>query len=94
MKKRITNKVFCVAIIPAILLLVQSVAAVFGFALDFADLQAKLLEVVESVFMILVILGIVVDPSTSGIKDAESEEITEETFDELQNGKEMGEDDE
>lgn len=67
---RIKNKVFWTTLIPAILLVLQSLAAVFGFTLDFGDLGNKLIAVVESVFIVLGILGIVVDPTTSGISDS------------------------
>ena len=67
---RIKNKAFWLAIIPAVLLLIQAVAAVFGYKLDFADLQGKLLAVVEAVFVVLSILGIVVDPTTKGLSDS------------------------
>ena len=67
---RIKNKAFWLAIIPAILLLIQAIAAVFGYKLDFADLQGKLLAVVEALFVVLTILGIVVDPTTKGIADS------------------------
>ena len=67
---RIKNKVFWVALIPAILILIQSVAAVFGYTLDLSDLGNKLLAVVEGVFGVLVILGIVVDPTTNGVTDS------------------------
>ena len=67
---RIKNKSFWVAIIPAVLLLVQVVAAVFGFTLDLGDLGNKLLDVVNAVFSVLVILGIVTDPTTQGIGDS------------------------
>lgn len=69
-KVRIKNKVFWLSIIPAILLLIQSVAAVFGYTLDFTNLSKKLLDVVEAVFVVLTILGIVVDPTTAGTKDS------------------------
>lgn len=69
-KVRIKNKLFWLAIIPAILLLIQSVAAVFGYTFDFNDLQTKLLNIVEAVFGVLVILGIVTDPTTAGISDS------------------------
>ena len=45
-------------------------AAVFGYTLDFGDLGNKLLEVVNAVFAVLVILGIVSDPTTEGITDS------------------------
>ena len=67
---RVKNKAFWVAIIPAVLLVVQAVAAVFGYALDFGDLGNKLLAVVNAVFSVLVILGIVSDPTTEGITDS------------------------
>ena len=67
---RIKNKAFWVAIIPAVLLLIQAVAAVFGYTLDFTELNTKLLAVVEAVFVVLVILGIVNDPTTKGLADS------------------------
>lgn len=68
---RIKNKSFWIALIPAVLLLIQVVAAVFGITLDLGDLGNKLLAVVNAVFGVLAILGIVVDPTTSGITDSE-----------------------
>ena len=70
-KVRIKNKAFWVAIIPAALLLVQQVCAVFGVALDFGELQGQLTAIVGSVFAILAILGIVADPTTAGVGDSE-----------------------
>lgn len=67
---RIRNKAFWVAIIPAVILLVQAVAAVFGYTLDLSDISGKLLAVVEAAFVVLTILGIVVDPTTKGIADS------------------------
>lgn len=68
-KKRLKNKTFWVALIPAILLVIQSVLAVFNVTVDFAWLSDKLLEVVNTVFTLLVVLGVVVDPTTKGIMD-------------------------
>lgn len=70
-KARIKNKAFWVAIIPADLLLVQQVCGVFGVQLDFEALQAQLVAIVGTVFAILAILGIVVDPTTAGVRDSE-----------------------
>lgn len=67
---RIKNKLFWLALIPAVLLLVTSVAAVFGYELNFTALGEKLSAVVEAVFAVLAILGIVVDPTTEGVKDS------------------------
>lgn len=68
---RIKNKAFWVAIIPALLLLVQQVCGVFGVQLDLGDLQAQLVAIVGTVFAILAILGIVADPTTAGVGDSE-----------------------
>ena len=67
---RIKNKAFWLSIIPAILLLIQVVASVFGYTLDLGDLGNKLLNVVNAAFSILVILGVVTDPTTAGISDS------------------------
>ena len=50
---RIKNKAFWVALIPAVLLLIQVVAAVFGYTLDLGDLGNKLLDVVNAVLQFL-----------------------------------------
>jgi phi LC3 family holin len=68
---RIKNKNFWIALIPALLLLVQVVAAVFGFTLDLGELGNKLLAVVNAAFAVLSILGIVTDPTTKGVSDSE-----------------------
>ena len=69
-KVRIKNKNFWLAIIPAVLLLIQAVAAVFGYTIDLGDIGNKLIVVVNAVFVILSILGIVTDPTTEGISDS------------------------
>ena len=68
---RLKNKTFWLALIPAVLLLVQVIAAVFGYQLDIGDLGNKLLDVVNALFAVLAILGIVTDPTTAGVKDSE-----------------------
>lgn len=67
---RIRNKNFWLSLIPAILLLIQVVANIFGYQLDLGDLGNKLLAVVNAVFAVLAILGIVTDPTTAGISDS------------------------
>lgn len=67
---RIKNKNFWVTLIPAVLLLVQAIAAVFGFTLDFGELGNQLLSVVNTLFAVLALLGVVTDPTTSGLGDS------------------------
>lgn len=69
-KVRIKNKTFWLTLIPAALLLIQAVAAVFGFTLDLSALGDKLLAVVNALFGVLVILGVVNDPTTAGVTDS------------------------
>ena len=68
---RAKNKTFWLALIPAVLLLVQQVAGLFGVALDFGQLQDQLVAIAGTVFALLAILGIVVDPTTAGVGDSE-----------------------
>ena len=67
---RLKNKNFWLALVPAVLLLIQVVAAVFGFELDLGDLGNRILDVVNALFAVLAILGIVTDPTTEGISDS------------------------
>ena len=67
---RLRNKTFWLSLIPAALLLVQVVAAVFGYTLDLGDLGNKLLAVVNALFAVLSILGVVTDPTTKGVSDS------------------------
>lgn len=67
---RFKNKNFWLALIPAVLLLVQTVAAVCGYTLDLGELGNRLIAVVNAVFGVLVILGVVVDPTTKGVSDS------------------------
>lgn len=69
-KVRFANKQFWLSLIPALLLLIQVVAAVFGYALDLGDLGNRLLAVVNAVFAVLALLGIVTDPTTTGVSDS------------------------
>ena len=67
---RVKNKTFWLTIIPAVLLLVQVVAAVFGLTLDLGELGNRLIDVVNAVFAVLVILGVVNDPTTATLGDS------------------------
>ncbi len=69
-KVRLSNKTFWIAVIPALLLLIQVTANVFGFTLELGNIGDKLLAVVNAVFALLTILGIIVDPTTVGIGDS------------------------
>lgn len=69
-KVRIKNKTFWKAMIPAMILLIQAVASVFGFTIDLSGIAEKLLCVIEALFVALALIGIVVDPTTEGTSDS------------------------
>ena len=67
---RLKNKDFWIALVPAIFLLIQQIAAIFGYTIDFSVLSEQVLAVINTVFVILAIVGIVNDPTTKGLKDS------------------------
>ncbi|AKG94424.1 holin [Enterococcus phage Ec-ZZ2] len=69
-KTRIKNKAFWIALIPAVIVLIQVLGNVFGLDLsNLTGLSQQLIDVVNAVFVVLSILGVVIDPTTKGIKD-------------------------
>lgn len=70
-KVRATNKTFWLALVPAFLLFIQAAAQVFNVSLDFTSLNKDLLNVVNALFVVLTILGVVADPTTKGLSDSE-----------------------
>ena len=69
-KVRVKNRNFWIALIPALVVLIQYVASLFGVSLDLSDVNTKILDVVNALFVVLSILGIVTDPTTEGIADS------------------------
>lgn len=69
-KVRVRNINFWLALIPAVLLLVQVVAAPFGYNWDFGVLNRQLTAIVNALFAVLAILGVVNDPTTAGTSDS------------------------
>lgn len=69
-KVRAKNKTFWLALVPAFLLLIQAVAQVFNISVDFTNLNKDLLNVINALFVVLTILGVVADPTTKGVGDS------------------------
>jgi phi LC3 family holin len=80
LKVRAKNKVFWVTLIPAVLLLVQLVLALFGITFNLEQLQGQIIAIVDVVFVILSTLGIVVDPTTKGLADTDRAMTFEEPY--------------
>ncbi|WP_072500655.1 phage holin [Olsenella phocaeensis] len=69
-KVRAKNRNFWLTLIPATILLVQVCAAPFGYEWDFAVLNQQLAAIVNALFAVLAILGVVNDPTTEGLSDS------------------------
>lgn len=67
---RLKNKAFWVAIIPAILLLIQQVCGMFGIKIEIAGLSDQLLSIIGTVFAILSLIGVVNDPTVATLSDS------------------------
>ena len=67
---RIKNKAFWLALIPAALLLVQVVLAPFGYHWDYGVLSQQLAAIINALFAVLSIVGVVTDPTTKGFSDS------------------------
>ena len=68
---RILNPNFWLSLIPALVLLIQVCAAPFGYKWDFAVLNQQTAAIVNAVFGVLAILGVVNDPTTAGVNDSD-----------------------
>lgn len=71
LKARAKNKVFWLTMIPALCLLASQVCRLFGVEIDLTFISEQLTGIIETLFVILGILGIVVDPTTKGLGDSE-----------------------
>lgn len=69
-KVRLNNPNFWLALIPALLILIQAVAALLGVTLDLSEVGEKLVSVVNAAFALLAIVGVVNDPTTAGMGDS------------------------
>jgi phi LC3 family holin len=70
-KVRLKNKNFWITLIPTVLLLVQPILRLAGVDIDLGEIGNALLAIVDGVFVLLAVLGIVTDPTTAGVSDSE-----------------------
>ena len=77
-KVRILNKTFWLTLVPALALLLQTFLAVFNVKIELGETIDKMLVFINALFAVLMIVGIVNDPTTSGISDS-SRAMTYET---------------
>ena len=67
---RLRNKTWWLAVVPAVLLLVQAVAAPCGYQWDFGVLNEQLAAIINAAFAVLALVGVVADPTTEGVSDS------------------------
>ena len=70
LKVRMNNKLFWATFIPAALVLIKAVLSVFGIEIDITVISDKLMRIIDAVFVLLGVLGIVIDPTTKGVSDS------------------------
>ena len=58
-KVRIKNVHFWETFIPALVIAIQMIAAVFGHQIDLSELSGKIVAAVDAVFAVLAIMGVV-----------------------------------
>ena len=68
-KIRFKQKQFIIALFAAVLLLVQQVGNIFGFEVSEA-LSDQVAGIFNTVLGILILLGVIVDPTTDGLEDS------------------------
>lgn len=69
-KVRVLNKTFWITLVPALALLLQTFLAVFNVRLELGETIDKLLVFINALFAVFVIVGVINDPTTSGISDS------------------------
>lgn len=69
-KVRVLNKTFWLTLVPALALLLQTFLAVFNVKIELGETINKLLVFINALFGVLMIVGIVNDPTTSGVSDS------------------------
>lgn len=70
-KVRFNNKWFWLALIPGILALIAEILELFGIHFEYGTLKQQLCDIVESIFELLLIFGVVNDPTTEGVSDSD-----------------------
>jgi phi LC3 family holin len=70
-KVRFANKVFWFTFVPALFALLAKVLELFGVHFEYGTLEAQICDIIEGIFVVLGILGIVNDPTTAGVSDSD-----------------------
>ncbi len=67
-KVRLRHKQFWVSMVALLIVLANQIAGVFSYDITFISEQVT--QISETVFMILALMGIIIDPTTKGVSDS------------------------
>lgn len=67
-KVRLRHRQFWLSMVSLLIILGKQIASLFGY--DIGAISEEIQQIIETILMILVILGVIVDPTTSGISDS------------------------
>ncbi|EDO1161556.1 TPA: phage holin [Listeria innocua] len=70
-KIRMKSKVFWASIIPLALVLIQQILGWFGVTIPAETINREALDMINSVFLLLGVLGVVNDPTTPTANDSD-----------------------
>lgn len=68
-QSRVKNRTFWLTLIPAVLLLAQAIGTPFGYKWDFVVLNRQLADIINALFMVLSVIGVINNPTTGSLKD-------------------------
>jgi len=88
-KVRLRHRQFWLALISALALIANRVAAIFG--VDITLISAEIQQVLESILLILALFGIIIDPTTVGVKDSSQAMVYSKPRDEKKEALELTE---
>ncbi|MCH4184005.1 MAG: phage holin [Eggerthellaceae bacterium] len=68
-KSRVKSQAFWLTLIPAVIVLLQVVVTPLGYNWDFALMSQQATAFINALFGVLIIIGVVNNPTTPGISD-------------------------
>lgn len=63
------NKMFWLALLSALIILSESILKPFGISFDFAGFEANIASIIEALFGVLIVVGVVMNPQEPGVTD-------------------------
>ena len=77
-KTKFSNKAWDLALIAALFVLIGAVLHAFGYDPDLSKIQDSVVAIVNGIFSVMMILGVVMNPNTPGVTDPDPQDEDEE----------------